>query len=104
MVVSPRLIRLGRKGSRMYYVYLLHSKSQDKIYKGSTDNLKDRVTAHNKGKVKSTKSGVPWCLVYYEAFISKTDARREELFLKTGKGRERIKYLLKSYLERCPSG
>jgi hypothetical protein len=36
----------------------------------------------------------PWRLVYYEAFLSKTDARREELFLKSGKGRERIKYLL----------
>jgi len=36
--------------------------------------------------------------VYYEAFNNKTDARREELFLKTGKGKERVQYLLSTTL------
>jgi len=42
---------------------------------------------------------MPWTLIYYEAFLSKKDARREELFLKTGKGRERLTYLLENILE-----
>ena len=52
------------------------------------------MSQHNLGNVTSTKIGRPWKLVYYEAFLSKKDALREELFLKSGKGRERIKYLL----------
>jgi len=80
----------------MYYVYILKSKKLEKIYIGFTYDLKKRLIKHNSGYVLSTKPYVPWRLVYYEAFISNKDARREELFLKTGKGRERIKYLLKN--------
>jgi putative endonuclease len=78
----------------MHYVYILQSCTSKKLYKGSTSNLNDRLVQHNHGNVTSTKADRPWRLVYYEAFLSKTDARREELFLKSGKGRERIKYLL----------
>jgi len=78
----------------MYYVYILHSKSLNKSYVGSTSDLKNRLKIHNLGKVRSTKNGKPWQLVYYEGFINKTDCRREELFLKTGKGRDRVKYML----------
>lgn len=80
----------------MYYVYILKSKKTSKLYKGSTSDLKERIENHNKGKVFSTKNGRPWKLIYYEAFISKTDARKEELFLKTGKGRERLKWLFEN--------
>ncbi len=78
----------------MYYVYLLKSLITNKIYKGSCSDLRKRVERHNTGKVKSTKSYKPWKLVYYEAFEKKIDALREEKFLKSGKGRERIKYLI----------
>ena len=80
----------------MYYVYILKSNKNNKLYKGSTENLKERIREHNSGKVFSTKSGKPWNLIYYEAFLSKNEARREELFLKTGKGRERIRWLFKN--------
>lgn len=77
----------------MYYVYIIKSQRSGELYKGSTMDLKIRLKQHNLGNVMSTKSGRPWKLIYYEAFISKRDARREELFLKSGKGRERIKWL-----------
>jgi len=83
----------------MYYVYIIHSPKTNKIYKGFSEDLKIRIKQHNNGDVKSTKSGRPWRLIYYEAFLNKTDARREELFLKTGKGRDRIKYLLREILK-----
>ena len=83
----------------MYYVYILFSKRLNQLYKGSTSDLKTRVNQHNKGQVKSTKKGVPWQIIYYEAFSSKKDALREELFLKSGKGKERIKYLFKDTLK-----
>lgn len=82
----------------MYYVYVLKSTKTGKLYKGLTGDLRRRIKEHNNSEEKSTKGGAPWQLIYYEAFSNKTDARREELFLKTGKGRERIGYLLKETL------
>ena len=88
----------------MYYVYILQSDITHKLYKGSTSDLKQRLLEHNSGSVTATKSGKPWKLIYYEAFSSKTDSRREELFLKTGKGRDRVKYLLSDTLENGQDG
>ncbi len=78
----------------MYYVYVLKSEKTGDYYKGYTLNLRKRLEEHNGGVTESTKTGVPWNLVYYEAFTNKRAARKEELFLKSGKGRERLKYLL----------
>ncbi len=78
----------------MYYVYIIYSSKENKSYKGFTKDIKSRLEEHNLGRVKSTVYGKPWKLIYYQGFINETDARREELFLKSGKGRERIKYLL----------
>jgi len=77
----------------MHYVYILKSLKTGRLYKGSTRDLKRRVADHNSGKNTSTKSGMPWKLIYYEAFEHREDALREEKFLKSGKGHERIKYL-----------
>jgi len=80
----------------MYYVYILYSEAVNEFYRGFTSDLKKRFNQHNKKQVNSTKKGTPWKLIYYEAFTNKTDALREELFLKSGKGKERIKYLLRN--------
>ncbi len=80
----------------MYYVYILKSQRNGKLYKGFTNDLKRRIKEHKLGKPSFAKNNGPWRLIYYEAFISKEDARQEELFLKSGKGKERIKYILKS--------
>lgn len=82
----------------MYYVYVIYSAKSGKLYKGITENIRERVQKHNAAKVRSTKNGVPWKLIHYQAFINKTDARREELFLKSGKGKERLKVLLENTL------
>ncbi len=82
----------------MHYVYILKSLENGKLYKGYTSDLRKRINEHNRGYEKFTKTGIPWKLVYYEAFSDKTDARRDELFLKSGKGRERIKFLLENTL------
>ena len=79
----------------MYYVYILYSGKLNKRYIGYTSDLKSRVKKHNQGKVSFTSKGTPWQLIYYEAFCSKLDAQEEERFLKSGMGRERLKYLFK---------
>lgn len=78
----------------MFYVYILYSTKLNKNYIGSTSDLRSRIKRHNNKKSKFSSTGVPWKLIYYEAFLNKSDALREEKFL-TGKGRERINYLFK---------
>lgn len=85
----------------MHYVYIIRSNINGKLYKGSTCDLKMRLREHNSGKTQSTKAYAPWRLVYYSVFADKTDALREELFLKSGKGRERINFLLANTLAGC---
>lgn len=80
----------------MYYVYIVYSQKLGKKYIGSTDDIKRRIKQHNSGHNIFTSRGIPWKLIYYEAFLSKDDAINEERFLKTGKGRERLKYLLEN--------
>lgn len=75
----------------MYYVYILKSKKDNKLYVGKTQDLKRRFLEHNSGKVISTKNRKPFELLFYEAFKNKTDAGRDELFFKSGYGREIIK-------------
>ena len=75
----------------MYYVYIIQSKSTNNIYIGSTKDLKARLERHNGGYVSSTKSGIPWKLLYYEAYQQKTQARRSEIFYKKAQGRRQLK-------------
>jgi putative endonuclease len=87
IVIYPR----QKCGKKMYYVYVLKSLKDGKLYTGSTANLKDRLKDHAQGSVLATKGRRPLRLVYYEAFLNKTDASKEELFYKTGHGREVLK-------------
>lgn len=72
----------------MYYVYILKSQKYKslKIYIGCTSDLVKRVKQHNNLENISTRYGIPWKLVYYEAFLSKKDALSRERKLKTGTG------------------
>jgi len=67
----------------MHYVYLIKSLLTKTLYVGCTENLKERLMEHNKGRVLSTKGKTPWKLVYYEAFLNKHDAFAREKELKT---------------------
>ena len=79
----------------MFYVYVLKNKN-GKLYKGFSKDLKRRVREHNSGNSTFTSNNGAWKLIYYEAFLNEQDARLEESFLKSGKGRERLKYILKN--------
>jgi len=70
----------------MYYVYIIKSKTSKDIYIGMTKNLKNRLTEHNRKKVKHTKLKIPWKLVWYCAFSNKSKAGDFEKYLKTGSG------------------
>ena len=48
-----------------YYIYVLKSKKDNKMYTGYTKDLKLRFEQHNKGLVDSTKNRQPLKLIYY---------------------------------------
>lgn len=50
----------------MYFVYVLKSEVDGRLYKGLTQNIENRLKEHNNGKMKSTKGYIPWVLVYHE--------------------------------------
>jgi putative endonuclease len=79
----------------LYTVYILKSEKDDKHYIGYTSNLERRLIEHNSGKEKATKARKPFKLVYKEEFADIKDAARKEMFLKSGKGRDYIKNILK---------
>jgi putative endonuclease len=66
----------------MYYVYILKSLKDEKLYVGSTNDLRRRILEHNKGLSRSTKSRRPFELRYYEACLNEQDARKRESNLK----------------------
>lgn len=66
----------------MFYVYILKSSKDNKLYIGSTNDLKKRFKQHNEGKVFSTKKRRPFKIIYYEAYKSEYDARKRESNLK----------------------
>ncbi|MFH1656564.1 MAG: GIY-YIG nuclease family protein [Candidatus Nealsonbacteria bacterium] len=66
----------------MFFVYILQSKKDKSIYIGCSNDLRERFKKHNLGFVKSTKSKIPFALVYYEAYASRQDAFKREHNLK----------------------
>ncbi len=75
----------------MYYVYVIKSLIDGKLYTGHTKNLLKRFHQHNQGMVESTKRKKPFKLIYYEASNFLQDAISREKSLKTGFGRAYLK-------------
>ena len=88
----------GVKEERIYYVYILQSEKDSAFYTGYSEDLKNRLSDHSKGKVPSTKNRLPVKRVYYEACLNQQDATHREKYLKTAWGKRYIKTRLKNYL------
>ena len=82
----------------MFYTYILQSNKNKELYIGYTSDLKRRIKEHNQGLNFSTKRYMPWSIIYYEACIEESDARRREKYLKTTQGGRLIKRRIKDYL------
>jgi putative endonuclease len=85
----------------MFYTYVLSciKDSENTLYIGSTSNLIKRLKDHKSKSVFTTKKFDIIELVYYEACLNKTDARKRETQLKTGFGRGYLKRRLENSLK-----
>ncbi|HOK17141.1 MAG TPA: GIY-YIG nuclease family protein [Candidatus Paceibacterota bacterium] len=82
----------------MFYVYILQSLKDRKLYIGYSTDLRKRLKDHNSGGTKSTKIRRPFKLIYYEAHLSEKEARRREKYFKTAKGKSTLRQMLRESL------
>ncbi len=79
----------------MFTVYVLYSKSHQKIYIGFTSNLEERLISHNVLGTKGyTLKYRPWELIYSEVYEDKASAMKREKQLKSSRGRDFIKNII----------
>ena len=93
----------GEERNIVYYVYILRSLKDKKLYAGYSNNLKRRFEEHNKGEIKSTKNRKPFTLIYYESYLHQQDATEREKLFKTQWGRNYLRRVLKNYWKQMGS-
>lgn len=71
-----------------YFDYIIRSKKDNSLYVGYTANVKERLKYHNSGRVDSTKSKLPWEIVYFEAHPTLDKALAREKYLKSSKAKK----------------
>lgn len=84
----------------MFFVYVLFSHCDRKLYVGYTTDLSRRMMEHQDGLVPSTKDRRPLEQIYYEAYQSEVEAKRREKYLKGGNGRAVLKQQIPFTLKR----
>lgn len=80
----------------MFFIYILRSQKSGRHYIGFTHNIQERLQFHNSGRVKATKSKGPWKVIYQESFSTAKEARRREYEIKSYKGGNSLKRLIRS--------
>jgi len=86
----PRVFGANPTLLKMYYVYILQSKKDNKYYIGSTADLERRIREHQSGRVKSTKHKLSLELLCYEAYSDKLITQKREKYLKSSDGHKDI--------------
>lgn len=77
----------------MYFVYVIKSTIRNYIYVGISDNIERRFKEHNFGKNKTTRPYKPFELVLTESYSNRQEARKREIYLKSGCGKEILKQI-----------
>jgi putative endonuclease len=78
----------------VYFVYIIKSKADGSFYTGQCQDIQGRLQHHNSGYTKSTKAKIPWQIVYYEKYDTRSEAVRRELEVKKKKSRQYIEKLI----------
>ncbi len=67
-----------------FYVYIIGNKRDSKLttYVGYTNNLKNRLKLHNKGKGAKFTRGRRWKILYSEIYKVKNEAISREYYIK----------------------
>jgi putative endonuclease len=85
-----------------FFVYVLRSERDGRLYTGMTDRLERRLKEHNAGKTQSTRYRRPFTLLYTESYGSRAEAARRERFLKSGAGHKFLSSVLAEVVPTTP--
>jgi putative endonuclease len=83
---------------KFFYVYVLFSEKDRKLYIGYSSDVYKRFEQHNAGLNISTKHRRPLRLIYFEAHLVQKDALRRESYFKTSSGKRTLQIILKQTL------
>jgi len=75
----------------MFTVYILQSLKDTRTYIGYTNDFERRFQEHNSGQSKSTKYRAPFKLLFKEEFGTSFEAKKREMWWKSGAGRRKLK-------------
>ncbi|EKE22097.1 MAG: hypothetical protein ACD_7C00048G0003 [uncultured bacterium] len=84
-----------------FFVYILKSLKDEKLYIGQTNNLEKRIIRHNAGQVSSTKNRRPLKIIYSEKFYTRKESMAREKYLKSLKSSE---YILNNITDSSTQG
>ena len=70
----------------MWWLYVLKSLMDGRLYTGIAFDRDHRLREHNAGRVRSTRSRRPFILVYSESFQTRAEAMARERYFKTPEG------------------
>ena len=73
-----------------FFTYILQSLKNFSFYVGQCDDLDWRISKHNDGQSTYTSSKIPWRLVYFEMYKSRSEALLRERKIKKMKSRKYI--------------
>ncbi|WP_044046310.1 GIY-YIG nuclease family protein [Niabella soli] len=79
------------------FVYILQSKKDRSFYVGQCNDLDRRMSKHFDGFSKYTASKRPLSLVYFEVFLSRSEAIKRERQIKKTKSRKYILQLIENW-------
>jgi putative endonuclease len=77
-----------------FFLYILQGDKDGRYYVGITNSLEARISQHNRGVGKSTRSSRPWRLIYTEEYRTRSEATRREKKIKSQKSRAYIQNLI----------
>ncbi|MFA6183983.1 MAG: GIY-YIG nuclease family protein [Parcubacteria group bacterium] len=84
-----------------FFVYILKSLKDEKLYIGQTNNLENRIKRHNAGQVHSTKNRRPLEILHTEKFDTRKEAMLREKYLKSLKSSQ---YILENIINSTSYG
>ena len=79
-----------------FVVYILQSKSSGRFYVGHTNDISDRLSRHNAGRVPASKGKGPFEVVHVEHFATRAEAASRERAIKAKKSRQYIAALVRT--------
>jgi putative endonuclease len=86
----------------MFFAYVIQTEIDGSFYKGHCEDLQKRLQQHNSGQTQSIKSKIPYALIYFEEFKTRSEAIKREKYFKTSAGRRFLNSKLSFNIQKFP--